>query len=98
MPPILHSGSSSFLCGGEACPACFPLRPFVGQPIPALLLHQSPVTNHQSRSFPFNFQLSTFLSADGPTLLHFRTQSILSLLVEDSDANRGGKGVVHRWN
>jgi len=41
---------------------------------------------------------STFLSADDPTLLHFRTQSILSLLVEDSDANRCGKEVVHRWN
>ena len=41
---------------------------------------------------------STFLSADGPTLLHFRAQSILSLLVEDSDANRCGKEVVHRWN
>src|SRR6267143_1313017 len=66
MPPTLHSASSSFLCRGGACPACFPLRPFVGQLIPAVLLHQSPacpdlvgVTNHQSRSFPFNFKLST---------------------------------------
>jgi hypothetical protein len=37
-------------------------------------------------------------SVDGRnTLLRFRGQSILSFLVEDSDANRCGREVVQRW-
>ncbi len=64
MPPILHSGSSSFLCRGAA-----QLRPPVAQPTLAVLFHESPacpdlvvVTSHQSRLRPFNFKLSTFNS------------------------------------
>src|SRR5260370_31261580 len=64
MPPILHSGSSSFRCRGAA-----QLRPPVAQPPLAVLFPDSPacpdlvvVTSHQSRLRPFNFNLSTFNS------------------------------------
>src|SRR5260370_34346841 len=41
---------------------------------------------------------STLSSNSRHTLLHSRSQSILSFLTEDSDANRCGREVVHRWN
>src|SRR5437879_5523635 len=46
----------------------------------------------------FNFQPSALSPPNRRALLHFRSQSILSFLTEDSDANRCGREVVHRWN
>ena len=82
LAPIL-SGSRPFF--PYESPAC---RDLVGVTI----------TSHVLLLSNLKFHFSTFLTVDRPSLLHFRTQSILSLLVEDSDANRCGKEVVHRWN
>src|SRR5260370_19781768 len=43
----------------------------------------------------FPFLISIFRST---ALLRLRRESILSLLTEDSHANRCGREVVHRWN
>src|SRR5882762_2259435 len=45
-----------------------------------------------------NFQLLTLFSASRHTLLRSRSQRILFLLTEDSDAHRCGREVVYRRN
>src|SRR5260370_730608 len=112
MPLISHAGpSSSFLCRGGACPPAS--RCALPAAVPLLWLPLPNSARSASRRYPFplrrssqfafrlstlNFQPSTLFSASRRTLLHLRSQSILSLLTEDSDANRCSTQVVHRWN
>src|SRR5260370_39924162 len=111
MPLLSHDGPSSFLCRGGACPpasrCALPAAvPLLWLPLPNSARSASqpyPFPLRRSSQFAFrlstlNFQPSTLFSASRRTLLHLRSQSILSLLTEDSDANRCGRVVVHRRN
>src|SRR6266446_9893928 len=79
--------------------------------LPERNLHESAnlQLNHSSRRLPlfgiqlpileFPFSIFYFRTSRARiALLHSRSQRILFLLTEDSDAYRFGREVVHRWN